>query len=248
MKSLKGMAAIETLYSGKAKTLLTTQDERCLIMHHRDDVTAFDNKKKAAFEHKGMLNNHFNAFFCDKLREEGIANHFVKRISDTDSLVKRLQMLPVECVIRNIATGGLCRRLGVKDGLVLSAPLFEFFLKNDELGDPMINEGHILAFKWATQAQIDQMKIQTQKINRVLSDIFSHAGFVLVDFKVEFGVFDGRVLLGDEITPDSCRIWDNKTLQPFDKDVFRKEIGDLVDSYRALADRLGIALPAEATA
>jgi phosphoribosylaminoimidazole-succinocarboxamide synthase len=154
--------------------------------------------------------------------------------------VKKLDMFPIECVVRNRATGSLCRRLGVEDGLILDPPLFEFFLKDDALGDPLINENHILSFKWASQSDIDEMKRLTFQVNEILRELFDKANLILVDYKLEFGKFEGRVLLGDEFTPDGCRLWDKDTLEKLDKDRFRQDLGDVIESYQEVANRLGI--------
>jgi phosphoribosylaminoimidazole-succinocarboxamide synthase len=199
--------------------------------------------KLAQLERKGVVNNHFNAFIMEALREKGIANHFIKLINDDTSLVKRLSMLPVECVVRNYAAGGICKRLGIEQGMALNPPTFEFFYKNDALGDPMINDSHIITFGWATQAQIEQMKTLTQAVNVILKEMFEKAGMILVDYKLEFGMFQGEMLLGDEFTPDGCRIWDLETKKVLDKDRFRQDLGNVVEAYEEVAHRLGIPLP-----
>lgn len=234
----------EQLYSGKAKTLYHTDTEGVLVAEFRDDTTAFNAEKMAKFANKGKVNNYFNAFMMEQLQTADIPTHFLEIISDTESLVKHLTMIPVECVVRNLATGGLCRRLGTEEGIDLDPPIFEFFLKDDALGDPMINEYHILTFGWANQQQIDLMKELTFKVNEVYKPIFAKAGLILVDYKLEFGMADGKMYLGDEFTPDGCRIWDAETRQKFDKDIFRKDLGDLVEGYTAVARRLGIEIPA----
>ncbi|MBS0359607.1 MAG: phosphoribosylaminoimidazolesuccinocarboxamide synthase [Proteobacteria bacterium] len=232
------------LYRGKAKTVYLTEDPKVLVMHYRDDTSAFDGVKVEKLARKGMVNNYFNAFIMNKLKEAGIATHFEKLLSAQESLVKRLDMIPVECVVRNIATGSLCRRLGVQDGLELKPTLFEFFLKNDELHDPMINDYHIRTFKWATDDEVAQMKELTFKVNTILQPLFLAAGMILVDYKLEFGRYDGKILLGDEFTPDGCRIWDVETKEKLDKDRFRKDLGNVIESYEIVAHRLGIEIPA----
>ncbi len=234
----------EQLYQGKAKTMFATDDPDMLVMHFRDDVTAFDAAKKAQLANKGKVNNQFNAYIMQKLQEAGIATHFEKVISENESLTKRLQMIPVECVVRNIAAGSICKRLGVPEGLELRQPVFEFFLKNDELHDPMINDYHILSFEWATEQEIAAMKQLTFKVNQVLKPLFLNAGMLLVDYKLEFGRFHGNVILGDEFTPDGCRIWDSKTHEKLDKDRFRRDLGSVIESYQIAAERLGIPLSA----
>ena len=228
------------LAQGKAKSMYETDSESVLLMEFRDDASAFDGKKMSALNNKGKVNNQFNAFILDLLAKEGIETHFIETISTHESLVKKLDMFPIECVVRNRATGSLCRRLGVEDGLILNPPLFEFFLKDDALGDPLINENHILSFKWASQSDIDEMKRLTFQVNEILRELFDKANLILVDYKLEFGKFEGRVLLGDEFTPDGCRLWDKDTLEKLDKDRFRQDLGDVIESYQEVANRLGI--------
>ena len=228
---------------GKAKSLFETSNADELLMVYRDDTSAFDGKKKEALSGKGAINNKFNAFIMSYLQENGVETHFLKQTSDNESLVKRLDMLPVECVVRNIATGSLCRRLGVKEGIKFEEqPLFEFFLKDDDLGDPLINDNHIIAFNWGTQEEIAIMKEKTLIINKLLCQTFSDVGLILVDYKVEFGRKDGQMILGDEFTPDGCRIWDKETGESLDKDRFRKDLGDVVESYQIVAHKLGISI------
>ena len=228
------------LAQGKAKSMYETDSESVLLMEFRDDASAFDGKKMSALNNKGKVNNQFNAFILDLLAKQGIETHFIETISTHESLVKKLDMFPIECVVRNRATGSLCRRLGVEDGLILDPPLFEFFLKDDALGDPLINENHILSFKWASQSDIDEMKRLTFQVNKILRELFDKANLILVDYKLEFGKFEGRVLLGDEFTPDGCRLWDKDTLEKLDKDRFRQDLGDVIESYQEVANRLGI--------
>ena len=235
------MEKIKELTKGKAKSLFTTSDDNRLIMHFSDDTSAFDGKKKEAMLGKGAVNNQFNAFIMDHLQNNGVETHHIEVLNNNDSLVWNLNMFPIECVIRNRASGSICRRLGTEDGLILESPLFEFFLKDDELGDPLINDEHIISFGWATKDQIDEMKIQTYKVNTVLKELFINSGLILVDFKVEFGVnSNGTILLADEFTPDGCRLWDSETLKKMDKDRFRQGLGDVVESYHQVADRLGM--------
>ena len=231
------------LYSGKAKTLYTTDDANYLVVHYRDDATAFDGVKKATLNKKGMVNNHFNAFIMRHLTNAGIPTHFERVLSSNESLVKRLDMIKVECVVRNITAGSLCRRLGVAPGLELNPPLFEFFLKNDELHDPLITDDHIRYFNWATDSEIKQMREYTLAVNKILKKLFADAGMLLVDYKLEFGRHHGKVVLGDEFTPDGCRIWDAETREIFDKDRFRKDLGQVIEGYEIAAQRLGIKIP-----
>jgi len=234
----------DLLYSGKAKSVFLTDDKSKLLIEFRNDTSAFDGEKVAQLDRKGAVNNRFNAFIMQYLEREGIATHFDRLLSDTDSVVKRLEMIPVECVVRNVAAGSLCRRLGIEEGLDLVSPTFEFFLKNDALHDPMINEYHAQAFGWASAAEIESMKAQTFRVNEILSRLFADAGMILVDFKLEFGRFESRVILGDEFTPDGCRIWDQSTRKKLDKDRFRQGLGSVVESYEEVAHRLGIDLEA----
>lgn len=232
----------ELLAKGKAKSIYKTDEPEKLIMHFRNDTSAFDGEKIEQLDRKGMVNNKFNAFIMQRLEEGGIPTHFESMLSDDEALVKKLDMLPVECVVRNISTGSLCKRLGVAEGLDLVPPLFEFFLKNDALHDPMINDFHIISFGWGTQPEIEKMKELTLKANGILSKLFLDAGIILVDYKLEFGRYDGKLLLGDEFSPDGCRLWDVKTREKLDKDRFRQGLGGVVEAYEAVAQRLGIAI------
>ncbi len=235
----------DELYSGKAKTVYTTDNEQQLILQFRNDTSAFDGEKIEQLDRKGMVNNRFNAHIMKLLSDAGIPTHFEQLLSDDESLVKRLDMIPVECVVRNIASGSLCRRLGVEDGIDLNPVTFEFFLKNDELHDPMINDYHILSFNWATKEEIDEMKRLTFMVNDVLTKTFSDAGLLLVDYKLEFGRYEGKLVLGDEFTPDGCRLWDKETREKLDKDRFRQGLGGVVEAYEEVAHRLGVELPSK---
>jgi len=228
------------LYAGKAKTVHTTADRDLMVLEFRNDTSAFDGERVELLDNKGRVNNLFNAFIMQKLQEAGIETHFVRLLSDHESLVRNLKMLTVECVVRNRAAGSLVRRLGVVEGMELNPPIFEFFLKNDELHDPMINDFHILTFGWATSEQIAQMKELTFKVNEVLKKLFAAGDLILVDYKLEFGVFDGRVVLGDEFSPDGCRLWDGKTMEKMDKDRFRQGLGNVVESYIEVGRRIGV--------
>lgn len=230
----------EQLYAGKAKSIFKTDDPDLLIMFFRNDTSAFDGKRIEQLDRKGMVNNKFNAFIMGKLQEAGIPTHFVKLLSDTDVLVKTMEMIPVECVVRNLAAGSLVRRLGVEEGLELNPPTFELFLKNDALGDPMVNESHVQSFGWATPEQLARMKELTFKINEVLKALFAEGNMLLVDFKVEFGLHKGEVILGDEFSPDGCRLWDKETREKLDKDRFRQNLGNVVESYEMVGQRLGL--------
>ncbi|MES2674712.1 MAG: phosphoribosylaminoimidazolesuccinocarboxamide synthase [Pseudomonadota bacterium] len=230
----------EELYAGKAKSIYKTDDPDRLIMLFRNDTSAFDGKRIEQLDRKGMVNNKFNAFIMGKLQAAGIPTHFEKLLSDTEVLVKKMDMIPVECVIRNLAAGSLVRRLGVQEGLELSPPTFELFLKNDALGDPMINESHVETFGWAKPEHLARMKELTYKINVILKELFASGNMLLVDFKVEFGLHKGEVILGDEFSPDGCRLWDKDTREKLDKDRFRQNLGNVIESYELVGNRLGL--------
>ncbi len=230
----------EQIVSGKAKSVFTTDDPDKLIMLFRNDTSAFDGQRIEQLDRKGMVNNKFNAFIMQKLAAAGIPTHFEKLLSDQESLVKKLKMIPIECVVRNIAAGSICRRLGIQEGIDLNPPTFELFLKNDALHDPMINESHVRAFGWAEESHLARAKELTYKVNDVLKEIFLNGNILLVDYKLEFGLHNGEVLLGDEFSPDGCRLWDKDTREKLDKDRFRQSLGNVVESYEIVGNRLGI--------
>lgn len=232
----------EELYRGKAKSVYRTDDADRLILLFRNDTSAFDGKRIEQLDRKGAVNNKFNAFIMQKLEATGIPTQFDTLLSDTECLVKKLDMIPVECVVRNFAAGSLVRRLGVEEGIALTPPTFELFLKNDALGDPFINESHVQAFGWATPEQLAQMKTYSFKVNEVLNKLFDEAGLLLVDFKLEFGLFHGQIVLGDEFSPDGCRLWDKETRKKMDKDRFRQGLGEVIEAYEEVARRLGVPL------
>ena len=230
----------DELYAGKAKSVFTTDDPDKLVIVFRDDTSAFDGKKKQALDRKGAVNNQFNAAIMEKLQAAGVPTHFEKLLSNNESLVKRLEMIPVECVVRNVAAGSIVRRLGVEEGKELNPPTFEMFLKSDALGDPMINEYHVRSFGWATDEQIETMKALTFKVNDVLKKLFLDGNMLLVDYKLEFGLFHGEVVLGDEFSPDGCRLWDKDTREKMDKDRFRQDLGNVIEAYEEVGHRLGM--------
>jgi len=232
----------EELYAGKAKSVFRTDEAEKLVLVFRNDTSAFDGEKVDQLDRKGMINNRFNAFIMELLEKEGVPTQHIAVLSDQESLVKNLDMIPVECVVRNIAAGSICRRLGVEEGLDLNPPTFELFLKNDELHDPMINEYHIRSFAWAEDAEIEEMKRLTFKVNNVLKALFLDVGLLLVDFKLEFGRVNGQIVLGDEFSPDGCRLWDAQTRKKMDKDRFRQGLGGVVEAYEEVAHRLGVKL------
>lgn len=228
------------LYAGKAKTVHTTEDSDLLVLEFRNDTSAFDGEKVEQLERKGQVNNEFNAFIMQALQQAGIKTHFVKALSPTESLVRNMKMIPVECVVRNRAAGSLCRRLGITEGEVLEPPVFEFFLKDDARHDPMINESHIETFGWATAVEVAQMKALTLAVNQVLKKLFADGNLLLVDYKLEFGRFNGEILLGDEFSPDGCRLWDAQSLEKMDKDRFRQDLGHVIESYEEVGRRIGV--------
>ncbi|WP_116964399.1 phosphoribosylaminoimidazolesuccinocarboxamide synthase [Fastidiosibacter lacustris] len=230
------------IYQGKAKSVYQTDNSNEVVIEYRDDATAFNGVKKEALKDKGHVNNLFNAYIMQKLEERGVKTHFIKVLSETESLMKKLQMIPVECVVRNYAAGGICKRLGLEKGMKFERPVFEFFLKDDALGDPMINTSHILTFNWAAPEEIKYMRKVTFTVNDILSKLFDDAGLLLVDYKLEFGRFNGALLLGDEFSPDGCRLWDKQTKDVFDKDRFRQDLGDVVGHYKTVAKRIGLTL------
>lgn len=230
------------LYTGKAKSIYATDNSDLVIIDYRDDTSAGDGAKIEQLENKGKINNQFNAYIMQLLQGEGIETHFVELLSANESVVKHLDMSPVECVVRNLAAGSICRRLGVEEGLELNPATFEFFLKNDELHDPMINASLIETFGWASQTEVAEMKDLTFKVNGVLKALFADAGLILADFKLEFGRLDGKMILGDEFSPDGCRIWDAKTRKKLDKDRFRQDLGGVTEGYIEVAERLGMTL------
>ncbi|AXS82159.1 phosphoribosylaminoimidazolesuccinocarboxamide synthase [Marinobacter sp. Arc7-DN-1] len=230
----------EELYAGKAKSVYRTDDPERFVLVFRDDTSAFDGEKKEQLNRKGMVNNRFNAFIMEKLEAAGVPTHFEGLLSSTESLVKKLDMIPVECVVRNISAGSLCRRLGVEEGRELNPPTYELFLKNDALHDPMVNESLAVSFGWATADELARMKELTQRVNDVLKSLFEQGGMLLVDYKLEFGRSNGQIVLGDEFSPDGCRIWDRETRKKMDKDRFRQGLGDVIETYEEVGHRLGI--------
>ena len=232
------------LYEGKAKVIFATDNKDFVIQHFKDDATAFNNQKKAKIEGKGVLNNRISEHILMNLDQVGIKNHLVKRLNMREQLIKHLEIIPIEFIVRNIATGSLTKRLGIEDGTILEDPLIEYCLKNDELGDPLISKEHIYTFKWSTKKEIEKIDKQLLRINDFMVGMFRGVGIKLVDFKVEFGRIKNNgktdVLLADEISPDTCRLWDNKTDKKLDKDRFRNNLGNLIDAYQEVAKRLGI--------
>ena len=232
------------LYEGKAKIIYETKEKGLVIQHFKDDATAFNNLKKANVEGKGVLNNRISEHILQNLNQIGIKTHFIKRLNMREQLIKLVEIVPIEVIIRNIATGSLTKRLGIADGTILEKPLLEFSYKNDELGDPLIAKEHILAFNWATTEELKTIEEMTFRINDFMSGMFRGVGIKLVDFKLEFGrIWENekkQIILADEISPDTCRLWDVKSERKLDKDRFRKDLGNLIQAYKEVASRLGI--------
>jgi len=227
------------IYEGKAKKLFTTEDPDVLIVEYKDSFTAFNGVKKATMSGKGQLNNKISSKLFEYLAGQGITSHFIKQIDDVHQTVKKVKILPLEVIVRNITTGSLCKRLGVKEGMTLPRPLIEFSYKNDELGDPLILEDHAILFGWATEEEIAKIKEITLKVNETLKMFFAARGITLVDFKLEFGKDSkGEILLADEISPDTCRFWDSSTGDRLDKDRFRKDLGNVLDAYEEIWKRI----------
>ena len=232
------------LYEGKAKIIYATSDKNLVIQYFKDDATAFNNQKKSTIEGKGVLNNRISEHILSNLNQIGIKNHLVKRLNMREQLVKLVDIIPIEFIVRNIATGSLTKRLGIEDGTVLDYPLIEYCLKDDKLGDPNISREHILAFNWLNAIQLDLIDENLKRLNDFLLGLFRGVGIKLVDFKVEFGFTHesgkNHIILADEISPDTCRLWDSITDKKLDKDRFRKDLGDLIPAYTEVAKRLGI--------
>lgn len=236
------MQKLEQIYEGKAKTLFTTEDQNLLIQYFKDSATAFNGEKKEIINEKGVLNNLISEHLMNKIAAEKIPTHFVKRLNEREQLIKKVKIIPLEVIIRNIAAGSMAKRLGITEGLELNAPVFEICFKDDSLGDPLINDDHAVnVLKIISQSELTEIKNYTLKINEILRKIFAEIGIRLVDFKIEFG-FDAnnKILLADEISPDSCRLWDQSTSEKLDKDRFRRNLGGVVEAYKEVASRLGI--------
>jgi len=231
--------ARELLYEGEAKKLFATADPDLLVQYFKDDATAFNAKKRGTIREKGILNNAISEVFFRLLADAGVPTHFVKRLDDRHMLVKKLKIVPVEVVVRNVVAGSLARRLGMEEGRLLPQPIVEYFYKNDELDDPMINEWHVLVFEMATKAELDRMVELTLKTNGVLKSFLAARGIVLVDMKLEFGRYKGEIILGDEICPDTCRFWDSSSGEKMDKDRFRRDLGGVEEAYQEIARRVG---------
>ena len=232
------------LYEGKAKIIFASSDKKYVIQHFKDDATAYNNQKKDVIDGKGILNNRISEHILTQLNNIGIKNHLVKRLNMREQLVHHVDIIPIEFIVRNIATGSLTKRLGIEDGTILDNPLIEYSLKDDELRDPLVSTEHILAFKWMDKDELSSVNKELSRINDFLQGMFRGVGIKLVDFKVEFGRCEKNekkeVILADEISPDTCRLWDLYTDKKLDKDRFRNNLGNLIEAYQEVARRLGI--------
>ena len=227
------------LYEGTAKKIYSTENENEFVVYYKDDATAFNGEKKAEIASKGILNNKISTIIFEELAKEGIESHFIKNLSDREMLVKKVEILPLEVIVRNITAGSFCKRYGVQEGIVLDTPIFEMSYKNDDLGDPLLNDDHAVALKLATREEIEFLRTQTLKINEIMKKLFLKMDLKLVDFKLEFGKdVNGKIILADEISPDTCRLWDVNTNEKLDKDRFRRGLGDLVQGYEEVLARL----------
>lgn len=234
------MEKAQLLYEGKAKRLYKTDEQGILWVEYKDSATAFNGEKKEEISGKGRLNNQITSLLFEKLKANGIASHFVKQLSDSEQLVREVSIVPIEVVVRNIVAGSMAKRLGLDEGQVIEKPVVEFYLKDDALGDPLITDDHVAMLELATEQEVAVLKDKARKINEVLIGFFQEIGVDLVDFKIEFGRDEnGEILLADEISPDTCRLWDKETKQKLDKDVFRRNLGNLTDAYELILSRLG---------
>ena len=228
----------EQLYEGKAKKVFATENPDYCIVSYKDDATAFNGLKKGTILNKGVVNNKVTNFLMQMLEKEGIETHYIKQLSDRETLVKKVEIVPIEVIVRNIAAGSLAKRLGLEEGTPLKSTVLEFCYKNDELGDPMINDYHIAAIGLATKEELEQITKMSLKVNEFLTAYLANLNIELVDFKLEFGRYDGRIILADEISPDTCRFWDSTTHQKLDKDRFRRDLGGVEEAYEEILMRL----------
>lgn len=236
------------LYEGKSKIIYEGPEPGTVVQFFKDDTTAFNKEKEAVIAGKGILNNRISAHLMTKLEQIGVPTHFLRSLNMREQLVRKIEMLPVEIVIRNIAAGSMCKRLGIPEGMILPRPVVEFYYKDDKLGDPLVSEDHIVVFGWAEPYELDEMIAQAFRVNDYLRGVFDGIGILLVDFKLEFGRLWGEndelyIVLADEISPDSCRLWDAKTKEKLDKDRFRLDLGGMVEAYQEVAVRLGLIPP-----
>ena len=229
----------EMLYEGKAKKVYATENPELYIVSYKDDATAFNGLKKGTIAGKGVINNRVTNYMMKLIEEQGIPTHFVEELSGTDTVVKKVQIVPLEVIIRNIAAGSMAKRLGIDEGRVLNCPVFELSYKDDDLGDPMINESHVLAMGYATEEELNTIKTYALKVNEIMKEFFLKINVELVDFKLEFGkLSDGTIVLADEISPDTCRFWDSRTHEKLDKDRFRRDLGNAEGAYQEMMRRI----------
>ena len=228
------------LYEGKAKKVYDTDTPGVVIVDYKDDATAFNGQKKGTITGKGVVNNRMSNFMFQKLEKQGIPTHFIQELSDRETAVKKVEIIPVEVIVRNIAAGSLAKRLGLEEGTALKAPVLEFCYKNDDLGDPMINISHAVAIGIATKDELDQIAQMAYKVNEIMVEYFKSVKVILVDFKIEFGRCDGKIILADEISPDTCHFWDADTMEKLDKDRFRRDMGGVEEAYAEMMKRLGL--------
>jgi len=228
----------EMIYEGKAKKVYKTEDKDKYIVEYKDDATAFDGKKKGTIVGKGVVNNKMSAAMFMLLEEEGVPTHMIELINDRESLVKAVKIIPIEVIVRNVAAGSLAKRLGLEEGTVMDKTVLEFCYKNDDLGDPMINDYHIAALNLASEKQLEKVRKYAFKVNQVLVKYFKEKGIRLIDFKLEFGLYKGKVILADEISPDTCRLWDAESDKKLDKDRFRRDLGNVEETYQEVLKRI----------
>lgn len=230
---------MKLLYEGKAKQLFQCEDNEEIYIHYKNSATAFNGEKKEEFDKKGILNNTITSFIFEYLKRNGIETHFIKKVNDTDQICKHVKIIPLEVITRNIVAGSMAKRYGLEEGMKLKKPIFELSYKNDELNDPLINDDHAIALGIVSEEELSFIKKETEKINELLKKFFLKAGLILVDFKIEFGkTSDGKIILSDEISPDTCRLWDVKTRNKLDKDRFRRNLGSVMDAYEEVLRRI----------
>ncbi len=232
------MQKLEQLYEGKAKKVFKTDDPNLYIVDYKDDATAFNGEKKGQIAGKGAVNNVMSNIMFQLLEQKGVPTHFVEQLSERETVVKAVKILPLEVITRNVSAGSFAKRYGVEEGIVFDKPTFEFSYKNDDLGDPLMCESHALALGLATEEQIETIKKYTAIVNETLKEFFLDKGLKLIDFKIEFGLFDGDVILADEVSPDTCRLWDVKTNEKMDKDRFRRDLGNVEETYQEVLKRV----------
>ena len=233
------MKQLEMLYEGKAKQVFLTDDPELIVIHYKDAATAFNNLKKATIANKGMLNNKISTIIFKYLHKAGVETHYIETLNDRDQLCKRVTIIPLEVIVRNIIAGSMAKRLGIEEGTKPSNVIYDICYKDDELGDPLINDHHAVALGAVTYEELNQIYAMTAKVNEVLQGLFAKMGITLVDFKIEFGrTSDGKIVLADEVSPDTCRLWDKDTNKKLDKDRFRRDLGDVIGAYKEIESRL----------